>query len=143
MEINSYKKAILKEPNKNKDQVPIEEWSILSDHVKYFMHGKSETFQKLSINSMNYRQNRDLYRSLNLMVCQHPIKTNLNFGNSPENLKSEYLDVYEGVYAEVISTDKFDEDTDISTTYLGQVDMTRNTEVKAEENFPIDSQRLY
>ena len=37
----------------------------------------------------------------------------------------------------VISTDKFDENTDISTTYLGQVDMTRNTEVKAEENFPM------
>ena len=65
------------------------------------------------------------------------IKTNLNFGNNPENLKSEYLDVYKGVYVEVISTDKFDEDTDISTTYLGQVDMTRNTEVEAEENFPM------
>ena len=68
---------------------------------------------------------------------EQTVKTNLNFGNSPENLKSEYLDVYEGVYAEVISTDKFDEDTDISTTYLGQVDMTRNTEVKAEEKFPM------
>ena len=45
--------------------------------------------------------------------------------------------MYEGVYAEVISTDKFDKDTDISTTYLGQVDMTINTEVKAEENFPM------
>ena len=45
--------------------------------------------------------------------------------------------MYEGVCTEVISTDKFDEDTDISTTYLGQVDMTRNTEVKAEENFPM------
>ena len=41
----------------------MEAWSILSDHVKYVTHGKSETFQKLSINSMNYRQNRDLYRS--------------------------------------------------------------------------------
>ena len=83
---------------------------------------------------MSYRQNRDLYRSLN---NEQTIKTNLNFGNSPENLKSEYLDVYEGVYMEVISTDKFDEDTDISTTYLGQVDMTRSTEAKAEENFPM------
>ena len=27
--------------------------------------------------------------------------------------------MYEGVYAEIISTDKFDEDTGISTTYLG------------------------
>ena len=95
---------------------------------------KSETFQKLSINSMNYRQNRDLYKSLN---NEQTIKTNLNFGNSPESLKSEYLDMYKGVYMEVISTDKFDEDTDISTTYLVQVDMTRNTEVKAEEHFPI------
>ena len=33
--------------------------------------------------------------------------------------------------------DRFDEDTGLSTTYLGQVDMTRNTEVKAKENFPI------
>ena len=56
LEVNSYKEAILKEPNKNKDQVPMEEWSILSDHVKYVMHSKSETFQKLSINSMNYRK---------------------------------------------------------------------------------------
>ena len=134
LEINSYKEAILKEPNKNKDQVPVGEWSILSDHVKYVMHGKSEVFQKLSINSMNDRQNRDLYKSLN---NEKTIKTNLNFGNSPENLKSEYLDMYKGVYVGVISTDKFDENTDISTTYLGQLEMTRNIEVKAEENFPM------
>ena len=55
----------------------------------------------------------------------------------PRKIETDYLDVYEGVYAEVISTDRFDEDTDLSTTYLGQVDMTRSTEVKAEDNFPI------
>ena len=116
LEVNSCKEVLLKDPNKNKDQVSMEEWSILSDHVKYVMHGKSEVFQKLSINSMNYRQNRDLYESLN---NEQTIKTSLNFGNSPENLTAEYLDVYKGVYVEVISTDEFDEDTDISTTYLG------------------------
>ena len=58
--INPYKRVILKEPTKTKNQVPMEEWSILSDHVKYVTHDKSETVQKLSINSMNYRQNRDL-----------------------------------------------------------------------------------
>ena len=62
----------------------MEEWSIQSDHVKYVMHSKSETFQKLSINSMNHRQNRDLYKSLN---NEQTIKTNLNFGNSPEKFK--------------------------------------------------------
>ena len=134
LEVNPYKEAILKEPNKNKDQVPMEEWSILSYHAKYVIHGKSEVFQTLSINSMNYRQNRDLYKSLN---NEQTIKTSLNFGNNPENLKAEYLDMYGGIYTEVISTDKFDEDTDISTTYLGQVDMARDTEVKAEESFPM------
>ena len=41
------------------------------------------------------------------------------------------------MYAKIISTDRFDEDTDLSTTYLGQVDMTKSTKVKAEDNFPI------
>ena len=43
----------------------------------------------------------------------------MNFGGSHEKLRSDYLDVYEAVYAEVISTDRFDEDKDLSTTYLG------------------------
>ena len=65
------------------------------------------------------------------------LDASVNFDRSPNKLKADYLDVYEGVYAEVISTDRFDEDTDLSTTYLGQVNMTRDTEVKAEESFPI------
>ena len=65
------------------------------------------------------------------------LKTCVNFGKSPEKLKSDYLDMYEGVYAEIISTDRFDEDTNLNTTYLGQVNLTRNTKVKAEESFPI------
>ena len=45
--------------------------------------------------------------------------------------------MYEGVYAEVISTDRFDEDTYLSTTYLEQVNLSQDSEVKAEESFPI------
>ena len=65
------------------------------------------------------------------------LNAHINFGGSPDKLKSEYLDVYEWVYAEIVSSDRFDEDTDLSTMYLGQINMTRDTEVKAEENFPI------
>ena len=103
MEVNSYKDVMLSEPYKKRDLTPMEEWSVLSDHVKYVMHGKSKAFQKLSIDSMNYRQNRELYKSLN---NEQTIRTNLNFGKSPENLKADYLDMYEGIYTEVISTDK-------------------------------------
>ena len=50
------------------------------------MHGKLEAYQKLSIDSMNYRQNRDLYKSLN---NEQTIRTNLNFGKSPEKLEAD------------------------------------------------------
>ena len=141
---NAYQKALItgtenKSENNNKKKNPsqIKEWSILSDHVKYVTYDGSETFHNLNIDQMNYRQEIDLYKELQE---DESISADVNFGGSPEKLKEEYLDVYEGVFAEVISTDRFDEDTDLSTTYLGQVDMNRNTEVKAEEDFPITTQ---
>ena len=136
-EINTYKNAMLDDLNKKKDPTYIEEWSIFSDHVKYVTHGGSEAFHKLNIDLMNYTQNKDLYKELKK---EEMLKASVNFGASPEKLKSDYLDVYEGVYAEVISTDRFDEDTDLRTTYLGQVDMTRSTKVKAEESFPLQQE---
>ena len=63
------------------------------------------------------------------------LRTSLNFCKSPERLKADYLDVYKGIKVEVIGTHRFDEDTDLSTTYLGQVDMASDIEVKAEESF--------
>ena len=113
----------------------MEGWSILSDHVKYVKHDDGlETFHKLNINMLNYCQFKDLYQELKRKEI---LIVDVDFGNNPENLKSEYLDVYEGVYAEIVSTNRFDEDSDLSTMYFGQVNMTRNTEVRAEERFPI------
>ena len=47
--------------------------------------------------------------------------------------------MYDGVYAEIINTNRFDEDVDLSTTYLGQVVVSRKTEVKAEESFAMNA----
>ena len=106
----------------------------MSDHVTYIMHDESEALHKLHINSLNSRQNKDPYKELKEKEL---LEASVNFGGSPEKLKADYLDGYEGMYAEVISKNRFDEDTNLSTTYLGQVNMTRDTEVKAEESFPI------
>ena len=118
LEVNSCKDVMLKESDRKRDLLQMEEWSILSDHVKYVIHGESEAFQKLSIDLLNYRENRDLYKRLNNEVM---LKSNLNFGKSPEKLKADDQDMYKGVYMEVISTDRFDGDTNLSTTYIGQV----------------------
>ena len=118
MEINSYKEVKLKEPDKKKGPEPMKEWSILSNYVRNVTHGRSEAFQKLSIDSMNYRQDRDLYKKLN---NGQTIRISLNFGRNLENLKDDYLDVYEGMYMEVISTDKFDDMHETVTFYPAQM----------------------
>ena len=40
----------------------------------------------------------------------------------------------------MVYTNRFDENSDLSTTYLGQTKMTRDTKIKAEESFPITGQ---
>ena len=46
----------------------------------------------------------------------------------------------EVIQSEVISTTRFDENSDLSTTYLGKIHTTRASKIKAEERFPISEQ---
>ena len=64
----------------------------------------------------------------------------LNFGDMPEKLREEYLDIYNGIQSEILRTTRFDENSDLSTTYLGRIDITRASKIKVEETFPISEQ---
>ena len=64
----------------------------------------------------------------------------LDFGQMPNILKEEYLDVYEGIQSEILSTQWFDENSDLSTTYLGKADRSKNNKIKAEECYTISEQ---
>ena len=68
---------------------------------------------------------------------------NVDFGESPDVLKAKYMDVYEDVFAEVVTTNRFDENVDLSTTYLGKINMKREDIMKAEESFPISEQGFF
>ena len=61
-------------------------------------------------------------------------------GDTPDKLKGEYLDMYDGFTPEVLCTTKFDENSDLSTIYLGRIDMTRLEKIKVEEKLPISEQ---
>ena len=65
---------------------------------------------------------------------------NIDFGESPDVLKAKYMDVYGDVFAEVVTTNRFDENVDLSKMYLGKIDMKREDTMKAEESFPISEQ---
>ena len=64
----------------------------------------------------------------------------LDFGQTPDILREEYLDVYEGIQSEILNTMRFDENSDLSTTYLGKADRSKNNKIKAEESFSISEQ---
>ena len=64
----------------------------------------------------------------------------LDFGPTPDILREEYLDVYEGIHSEILNTTRLDENSDLSTTYLGKVDRSKNSKIKAVESFPISEQ---
>ena len=61
----------------------------------------------------------------------------LDFGSTPLKLPEEYLDVYEGIQSEIVSATRFDENSDLSTIYLGRVDKGSNSKLKVEESFSI------
>ena len=64
----------------------------------------------------------------------------LDFRDTSGKLMEEHLDVYEGIQSDILSTTKFDENSDLRKPYLGRVDRTRTSKIKAEETFPITEQ---
>ena len=111
-------------------------WSIFSDKVRYIHHDKITT-QNLDIDTLDYREHEDVYFQ---MKNEKGETLDVDFGLYPDVTKARYIDVYKDIYAEMVYASKFDENSDLSMTYLGQADMTRSTKIKAEERFPITGQ---
>ena len=111
--------------------------SILSNVVNYYsMIGTLQIF----MNEMLRHQNKNNHRKIfdRLKEGDRQI-LDLDFGNTPDKLSNEYLDMY-GVQSEVINTTRFHENSDLSMTYLGRRDITRASKIKAEEKFAISEQ---
>ena len=48
--------------------------------------------------------------------------------------------MYDGIQSEILTTTRFDENSDLSPIYLGRANMTKVSKVKVEETFPISEQ---
>ena len=64
----------------------------------------------------------------------------IDFGVTLDVLKEEYFNVYEGIQSEIVNTTRFDQNSDLITTYSGKSDRSKNDKLKAEESFPISEQ---
>ena len=108
-------------------------WSIFSDNVRYVQHDQV-TPQNLNIDTLDYRDHKDIYYKLREEKRE---TLDVDFGLYPDIIKSRYLDVYDSVYAEMVHTNKFNENSDLSMMYLVQTKMMRDTKIKAKQIFPI------
>ena len=45
----------------------------------------------------------------------------IDFGTAPQKSQEEYMDIYEGIHSEIVSSNRFDEISNISTTSLGNI----------------------
>ena len=130
-EINPYRELVVNNAEKiESPMTQMEQWSILSNILNYVQHS--------TFNSMNH--------SLSVKpVNRYKIKPDdgrefrgVDFGTIPENLQEEYLDVYEGIQSDIVSSNRFDKNSNISTSYLGRVEHGESqNKLKAEESFPI------
>ena len=134
---NPYQMAILNKTSR--DNTKIEQminWSILSDLINYVDGNSfSNTIPSLTVRPLDYRKHKSLYNSLK---TDEDLTSAIVF--EVDRVKDVYLDKYYGIYAEISQATRFDESTDLSTTYLGKADMTREQVIKAEERFPISGQ---
>ena len=134
---NPYKKVVLNNIYKVPEKCPeMKNWSIFSDNIRYVQHDKITT-QNLDIDTLDYREHKDVYFQ---MKNEKGETLDVDFGLYPDVTKARYLDIYEDIYAEMVYASKFDENSDLSMTYLGQANMTRSSKIKAEERFPITGQ---
>ena len=126
---NPYKRVVLNNVYKIPESCPeMKNWSIFSDNIRYVQHDQI-TAQNLNFDTLDYRNHKDLY----LQLKEEPLLSlDVDFGLYPDITKVRYLDVYEDIYAEMVYSSKFDENSDLSTTYLGLTNMTRSTRIKAK-----------
>ena len=108
----------------------MEQWSILSNVLNYVQHSK--------FNSMNHTLNVKVVNRYKSKPDVNREFKELDFGTTPQKLQEEYMDIYEGIHSDIVSSNRFNENSDISTTYLGKIENGENKDkLKGEESFTI------
>ena len=123
-----YKELIINNAEKIEPlMTQMEQWSILSNILNYVQHSRFNSMKHtIDVKAMNkYKSKPNIDKGFK----------ELDFGTAPQKLQEEYIDIYEGIHSEIV---RYNENSDISTTYLGTIENRKNqNKLKAEESFPI------
>ena len=135
-EVNPYTELVVNNAEKIEMQkTQMEQWSTLSNSLNYVQHSKFNSMShSLNIKPVN-RYKMKLNDSFSLSEKEF---REVDFGTNSQNLQAEYLDVYEGIQSDIVRSSRFDENSDISMTYLGKIGQEESqNKLKAEGSFPI------
>ena len=107
-EVNPYQTIIIKEfDRENIITSQMEQWSILSNIVNYVPYDRNpRDFYNLDIKVIDWKYHRKIYDRIKEEDRE---VIEIDFGDTPDKLKGEYLDMHDGVKSEMLSTTKFDE----------------------------------
>ena len=130
-ETNPYKELIVNKAERIEPlMTQMEQWSILSNVLNYVQHSR--------LHSMNHVLNiKAVYKYKYRPSADNKEFIELDFGITSQELQEEYMDIDEQIHSEVVSSNRFDQNSDISTTYLGRTGKGNQDKLKAEESFPI------
>ena len=107
-ETDPYKELIVNNAEKIEPLLTqMEQWSILSNTLNYIQYDRHpQIYHSLGISAANkYRRNACTKEEQRDML-------ELDFGQTPDILRKEYFDVYEGIQSEILNTTEFDENSD-------------------------------
>ena len=120
----------------------MEQWSILNNIINYVQYSKNpKDFYTMTVKPVNNGKCNLTLKDKNKDDMSLRVDlTNISKSQPSYRSKEKYLDRYEGVISEILNTTRFDENTDLSTTYLGKLRMTQGDNLNVEERFSITIQ---
>ena len=97
---------------------PIEQWSVLSNIINYVQHSRNPlNFHFVMVKPVKFSKAIKTKDRSEILLRVELIE-------SPGRSRAEYLDRYEGIRTEIIDTTRFDKNSELSTTYLGRINIT-------------------
>ena len=104
--VNPYRELIVNNVEKIEMQkTQMEQWSILSNSLNYVQHSKFNSMDhSLGIHPVNrYKvKANDSFSSFGKEFSE------VDFSTNSQNLQAKYLDVYEGIQLDIVSSSRFD-----------------------------------
>ena len=92
----------------------MEQWSILSNLLNCIQCSRFSSMN----HSLDVKPANKYKMKSNDSLSDREFRE-VDFGIAPQSLQDEYLEMYEGIQSDIVSSNRFDENSDISTTYLG------------------------